>query len=140
MMGSRLAELPRQECLALLAAAQVGRVVYTDGALPMCTPVNYVVYRNAIIFRTSPGARILSAVEDTVVAFEVDDFDVVKRTGWSVLATGTATAVRDVSTLLRLERTGLVAWAGGERSCWVRIVPTLLTGRRVLGAVGAMIA
>jgi hypothetical protein len=38
------------------------------------------------------------------VAFEVDRFDEDGQSGWSVLVTGTATRVTDVSTLVRLEQ------------------------------------
>jgi nitroimidazol reductase NimA-like FMN-containing flavoprotein (pyridoxamine 5'-phosphate oxidase superfamily) len=129
---TRLVDVAREDCVALLKSAQVGRVVYTDGALPVCTPVTYTMYGRAIVFRTTTSARITRAVQDSVVAFEVDDFDVDRRTGWSVLATGTATAVHDSSTLLRLEQTGLASWAGSDRTEWIRIVPTLLSGRRLV--------
>ena len=65
-----------------------------------------------------------------VVAFQADDIDQTRRAGWSVLVTGLASAVRDVSTLVRLEQLGLASWAGNDRSHWVRISLTEVTGRR----------
>jgi hypothetical protein len=80
------------------------------------------------------------ALDGAVVAFEVDRFDEDGQSGWSVLVTGTATRVTDVSTLVRLEQLRLSTAAGEDRSCWMRIVPAMVTGRRVptLGEVAAV--
>ena len=132
MTNSTLVTLDRQECLRLLEGATVGRVVHTDRALPACTPVNFRLVGEAVVFRTAASSRLAAATADAVVAFEVDDFDAVSGTGWTVLVTGVATAVRDVSALVRLDQLGLVAWAGPDRSHWVRITVADISGRRVV--------
>jgi hypothetical protein len=140
MNSNRLRDIPRDECLRLIAHQPVGRVVYTDGALPVCTPVNFAVHQKALVFRTAPASRMALALDGAVVAFEVDRFDEDGQSGWSVLVTGTATRVTDVSTLVRLEQLRLSPAAGEDRSCWMRIVPAMVTGRRVptLGEVAAV--
>ncbi|MCW2680455.1 MAG: hypothetical protein JWM62_1856 [Frankiales bacterium] len=140
MAYDRLIELDRDACLSLLAGGKVGRVVHTDRALPACTPVNYRLVGQAVVFRTSPTSRLAAATSDAVVAFEVDDIDPDTSTGWSVLATGVASAVRDVSVLVRLEQLGLVPWAGPDHPHWVHIAIADLTGRRVLPAGEASVA
>jgi nitroimidazol reductase NimA-like FMN-containing flavoprotein (pyridoxamine 5'-phosphate oxidase superfamily) len=137
MTTSSLVALDRQECLRLLGGATVGRVVHTDRALPACTPVNFRLVGEAVVFRTAASSRLAAATTDAVVAFEVDDIDPARGTGWSVLVTGVATAVRDVSTLVRLDQLGLVAWAGDDRQHWVRIAVADVSGRRVEAAPGA---
>ena len=132
MTENRLHDLPRDECLRLIATVPIGRVVYTDRALPVCTPVNFRVHRTAIVFRTAPASRLAAAVDGAVVAFEVDRFDSDGRAGWSVLVTGTATHVEDVGTLLRLEQLGVAPAAGDDRSRWIRIMPAEVAGRRVV--------
>jgi nitroimidazol reductase NimA-like FMN-containing flavoprotein (pyridoxamine 5'-phosphate oxidase superfamily) len=132
MTHSTLVALDRTECLQLLAGATVGRVVHTDRALPACTPVNFRLVGEAVVFRTAASSRLAAATADAVVAFEVDDFDPAAGSGWTVLVTGVATAVRDVSTLVRLDQLGLVAWAGSDRCHWVRITVADVTGRRVV--------
>jgi hypothetical protein len=57
-----------------------------------------------------------------------------------VLVTGVATAVRDVSTLVRLDQLGLVAWAGADRQHWVRITVADVSGRRVVAPTDALAA
>lgn len=132
-MDTRLQTLTREECLSLLSHTRYGRVVYTEAALPSCTPVNYVLDGAAIVFRTVPGSRLARATADAVVAFEVDEVNPTTGSGWSVLVTGVSQAVRDDSALLRLEQLGLAPWIGAEgRGHWVRITPTIVSGRRLL--------
>ncbi len=123
-------ELDRQECLRLLSGARVGRVVHTDRALPACTPVAFRVVGREVVFRTAAGSRLAAATSDAVVAFEADEVDVDRGTGWSVLVTGVASAVRDVSTLVRLEQLGLVPWDSAESGGWVHLAIADVTGSR----------
>lgn len=128
----RLVELDREQCLQLLASAKVGRVVHTSRALPACTLVNYRLTGHAIVFRTAVGSALAAATADCVVAFEVDHVDEDAGIGWSVVVTGVASAVRDVSTLARLDQLGLASWAGSDRSHWVHITIAEVKGRRVV--------
>jgi nitroimidazol reductase NimA-like FMN-containing flavoprotein (pyridoxamine 5'-phosphate oxidase superfamily) len=129
--GSGFDVLSRTECLRLLASAKVGRVVYTEGALPAVTPVNFALDGTVVVFRTATGSRLARATQGAVVAFEVDRIDEDSQRGWSVVVTGVAEPVGGTSELLRVEQRGLVSWAGVERSHYVRIVPAVVTGRRV---------
>ncbi|MGZ4608702.1 MAG: pyridoxamine 5'-phosphate oxidase family protein [Actinomycetes bacterium] len=133
--GSSLEVLSRAESLRLLASTTVGRVVYTADALPAVTPVNFAMQGSAVVFRTASGSRLARATDDQVVAFEADRIDEVTQSGWSVVITGIAEAVRDASELLRVEQLGLVSWADGARDHFVRIVPGAVTGRRIAAAV-----
>lgn len=123
--------LTDEECYALLRSASIGRVVYTDAALPVCTPVNFALDGRSVVFRTAAGSRLARATASAVTAFEVDDIRTESRSGWSVLVTGPSSAVTGVGELLRLEQLGLASWAGGDRSHWVRLQPGLVTGRRL---------
>lgn len=131
MLVNLLAELTRTECMALLRTVPIGRAVYTDGALPVCSPVAFHVDGSSIVFRTREGSRIAISVRDSVIAFEADDYDAASNGGWSVLVTGTATEVRDAGSIARLEETAATPWVV-ERSCWIRIVPTLVRGNRLM--------
>src|ERR1700739_3736503 len=70
-----LEELERDECLRLLATAEIGRVIISTGALPAALPVNFFLDGDAIIFRTAPGTKLSAACDHAVVAFEVDSID-----------------------------------------------------------------
>lgn len=120
------------ECRRLLAADEVGRLALIDGGTPAVFPINYVVDGDAVVFRTAPGTK-LSAGPRRRVAFEIDDFDRSRRTGWSVVVTGRLEEVTayDAATLQRVTRLPVEPWAGGERAHWMRIVPDRITGRRI---------
>jgi nitroimidazol reductase NimA-like FMN-containing flavoprotein (pyridoxamine 5'-phosphate oxidase superfamily) len=88
-------ELDRTECLRLLVKAAIGRVVFTESALPAAQPVTYLLDDQEIIFRTANGSKLATATRHHVVAFETDQVDERCRTGWSVLGVGEAYEVVD---------------------------------------------
>lgn len=91
-----LRELPRAEALRRLGSVALGRVVFTDRALPAIRPVNHLLDDGRVIIRSHSGAAILFAAErGVVVAYEADAIDPVERVGWSVVVTGVATLVDD---------------------------------------------
>lgn len=125
--------LPPEECRELLAAKSVGRVAFNGPDGPQVLPVNYVVLRRSIFFRTAAGSALGKAMRSTRVAFEIDDIDEVLQSGWSVVAVGEAELVDDPDLLVELwGDQGPKPWAIGLRTQFVRITPTRLTGRRVL--------
>ena len=125
--------LPPEECRELLAAKSVGRVAFNGPDGPQVLPVNYVVLRRSIFFRTAAGSALGNAMRSTRVAFDIDDIDEVLQTGWSVVAVGEAELVDDPDLLVELwGDQGPKPWAIGLRTQFVRITPARLTGRRVL--------
>jgi uncharacterized protein len=125
--GDGLEVLSREECLELLASASIGRVVFTDGGLPVILPVTFVLDEEAIVFRTQSGSRLATKTAGSVVAFEVDDAELALRVGWSVSVCGQATT-EPISPSLAQR---LQAWAPGRRDQVVRIPLTLVSGRRI---------
>jgi nitroimidazol reductase NimA-like FMN-containing flavoprotein (pyridoxamine 5'-phosphate oxidase superfamily) len=122
-----LEELTRDECLALLASAPIGRVAVAQGdAAPLVVPVNFVVDGDVIVFRTDAGAK-LTGLQAGPISFEVDDADPFRNLGWSVLVRGTAT----IATPAEVEHLDLAPWVGGPKPHWVRLPTTDMTGRRV---------
>lgn len=80
----------RGGCLALLTSVPIGRVVYTDQALPAVTPVNFVLVGDEVTILTASGSALAAAVRGAVVAFQADRIDPATRTGWSVTIVGRA--------------------------------------------------
>jgi nitroimidazol reductase NimA-like FMN-containing flavoprotein (pyridoxamine 5'-phosphate oxidase superfamily) len=124
--------LTEDEASQLLAGAEVGRVGITMGALPAIFPVNYRVIDGAIVFFTAPGSKMSAAVGGAVVAFEVDDYQLADRSGWSVLAVGRAEVVTDPATAAKARALHLQPFADGPRDTLVRIDPTFISGRRLV--------
>jgi nitroimidazol reductase NimA-like FMN-containing flavoprotein (pyridoxamine 5'-phosphate oxidase superfamily) len=124
--------IDRDECLRLLARDEVGRLAVVIGRSPAIFPINYVLDGDTIVFRTDEGTK-LSAAERAPACFEIDDIDREHRTGWSVVASGRLEEVTqyDARTLERLHQLPLDPWAGGDKSHWMRLIPEVITGRRV---------
>ena len=122
--------LEREECLRLLAADTVGRLGVVDGGTPVVLPVNYVVDRGTIVFRTDEGTKLDAGLRDRA-CFEIDGFDRERRSGWSVLATGRIVEEAAPEVIDRLRGLLLSPWAGGAKAHWLRLVPERVTGRRV---------
>ncbi|MFF4603192.1 pyridoxamine 5'-phosphate oxidase family protein [Streptomyces sp. NPDC001339] len=122
-------ELDRQECLRLLSLVPIGRIVYTDDALPAVLPVDFFLDRDhSVVVRTSAGSRMAHAVDGAVVAFQADRFDDAAHTGWSVIVTGRATLVTDARDKEQLHAAGLRAWAAVPEDVFIRISLELVTG------------
>lgn len=126
-------ELTRDESLALLPSVPVGRVVFTDRALPAVVPVNFLVDHGRIVLRTGATSSLAAAVRGSVVAFEVDQIDPEARQGWSVVVTGRASEVRDTLELDRLRDLPLLPWVGGPVDHLITISIELVNGRRIGG-------
>jgi Pyridoxamine 5'-phosphate oxidase len=94
----RTLDLTPAESWQLLGGVSLGRVVFTQHAMPAIRPVNHLVDDETIIIRSHLGAVIVAhaGTEDgVVVCYEADELDPVRHTGWSVIATGLARLVRD---------------------------------------------
>ncbi len=127
--GRILRTLSPAECFALLEQGGVGRVGFMSAAGIVMLPVNFAVAGKAIIFRTAPDT-LLAAYGNAPVSFEADHLDDARREGWSVLVQGHAHKVIDESEVRRLEHgLRLEPWAAGARDVYVRITPTLISGR-----------
>ncbi|MBA9005244.1 pyridoxamine 5'-phosphate oxidase family protein [Thermomonospora cellulosilytica] len=123
--------LGTEECLSLLAQAPIGRIVFTDRALPAIQLVNFVLDDGEVIIRTGEGSKLAAAARNAIVAFEADDYDPVTRTGWSVVLVGASRVVTNAAELARLRTLPLEPWAPGPRDDFIRIRAGLLSGRRI---------
>lgn len=136
---SGLEILDEDECRDLLARTMIGRIVFTHQALPAVQPVNFVLDRGDIVIKTSRTSRLTTAAADTVVAFEIDEYDTEARTGWSVVVVGRARRVTDPREIIRLEALPLRSWAPGERDTFIRIRSELVSGRRFSDTAEAVV-
>ena len=59
---------PPEECRELLAAKSVGRVGFNGPDGPQVLPVNYVVHRRGIFFRTAVGSALSAATRSSRAA------------------------------------------------------------------------
>ncbi|WP_042404912.1 pyridoxamine 5'-phosphate oxidase family protein [Streptacidiphilus carbonis] len=128
----RTVELNRAQCLRLLGGVSLGRIVFTQHALPAIRPVNHIVVDGDIIVRTHQGAALAAHVQGipvpgAVVAYEADIIDPDTHLGWSVVATGYARLVTDPAELAQYQGR-LQPWVDQAMDHAVRIHPEVITG------------
>src|ERR1700712_4514121 len=78
------------ECRRLLGTVPIGRLAFTEGALPTIQPVRFAVLGDDVLIPARAGSKVLAASSGAIVAFEVDDFDAQGRSGWNVTVIGPA--------------------------------------------------
>ncbi|WAL63288.1 pyridoxamine 5'-phosphate oxidase family protein [Amycolatopsis cynarae] len=125
-----LRSLSRAECETLLSSVPVGRLVFSEGALPAIRPVNFLYRGGEIIVRTTRHGA-MSRLNGEVVAFEADDVDPEARMGWSVVAVGWVEPVTDIDEVVMLTDPRRRPWPLGERPHYLRIHVEILTGRQL---------
>lgn len=127
-----LERLDRDECLELLAREQVGRLAVVHGGAPEIFPVNYVLDGSSILFRTAPGTKLVAGSGRTV-CFEVDGFNTVTCSGWSVVVSGRLEEVTRYAptTWERVEQLSVEPWAPGKKPHCMLLVASRISGRRV---------
>lgn len=123
----RVTRLTHDEAVALLARHSVGRFAYVARqGVPDVVPVNYVWRDGAVLIRSGPGPKLQAAQRGERVAFEVDELDVDRHTGISVVVTGRADVDHS-----RPDEADLEPWASGPRRHLIRITPSRVDGRRI---------
>jgi len=132
---AELVELDRDECLRLLAEANLGRLaVNAPGWAPVIRPVTYLFDESSqsVVFRSAQGSKFSALVQSGEAAFEIDGIEPVGHTGWSVIVVGPAEEITHAAEVQRLEQLGLQPWAPGEKPHWLRIRTTVVSGRRIV--------
>ena len=135
MQSRQTVELTVAESWQLLGRVSLGRVVFTQHAMPAIRPVNHLIDDETIIVRSHLGAAIVAraaADDGTGVCYEADDLDPVRHTGWSVIATGMARLVREPAAITRYEQL-LEPWVAGRMDYVISIKPQIITGIRLVG-------
>jgi hypothetical protein len=128
-----LQALSEAECLRLLTENNAGRIaVVADGQI-VIRPVNYVVDDDSIVVRTN-WARLIHMCPASM-AFEIDGYDAVRGTGWSVLVHGFGHDVTDALdvTSEHLQTLAVSPWAPGPQPRLLRVVVQAISGHRYGG-------
>jgi uncharacterized protein len=129
MSSSDTVHLDERECWRLLERHVVARLAVDVGGRPDIFPINYVVDGNSIVFRTGAGTKLAGAVLARHVAVEIDGLEV-DGSVWSVVVKGVAHEVTDMEERFAMDDLPLYPWIASEKPDFVRIEPTLTTGRR----------
>ncbi|WP_027941795.1 pyridoxamine 5'-phosphate oxidase family protein [Amycolatopsis taiwanensis] len=132
---NELHTLDFKECFELLRTQSVGRLVFTEQALPAIRLVNYSLFNGEIALRIGRSPRI-PRLDRAVVAFEVDNIDSTARSGWSVVVIGKARQVVDIDELVMLCDPAHRPWASGGGDQVLCVDTEQVTGQRFPLALG----
>jgi hypothetical protein len=112
--------------MRLLTTALMGRIVYTQSALPAVEPVRFTLDSGHMFAAVGPVSTLPSTVHQSVVAFQADHLDD-GRYGWTVTVTvtvvGDVQGVSDPAKIERLRGLGLMSWTPGGRDQFLHITP-----------------
>ncbi len=127
---SEIRSLEVDTCWELLRSVSIGRLAVIVAERPEIFPVNHVVDRGTIIFRTADGTKLAGSIGSAPVAFEVDGYDESTAEAWSVIVKGRAEEIRQLHDLLDTVDLPLEPWHGDPKHRFIRIEPEEVTGRR----------
>jgi nitroimidazol reductase NimA-like FMN-containing flavoprotein (pyridoxamine 5'-phosphate oxidase superfamily) len=124
--------LSTEECRSRLEAGTIGRVAWNTVEGPQIMPVTYTVHKGAVVFRTAAYGPLADLRHIRQVAFEIDEYDVGARTGWSVLVTGQSRAAAKADELVELwTKADPVPWAPGTRNLFIEVSLDQVSGRAI---------
>jgi hypothetical protein len=119
------------DCRRLLAGQGVGRLGFSDGALPAIVPVSYVLRGDDVLIPADQRSPVVAAVRRAVVVFEVGDLDPASRSGWSVSAVGPSRVITDPRDIAAIDAGGLPTGPPAPSRCYISVRPGLLRGWRM---------
>ena len=120
--------LNEDESWDLLSSVSLGRLVTTINGRAEIFPVNFVVQKRTVLFRTAEGTKLFTTVMNEKVLFEADDHTVAE--GWSVIIRGTARMLSSAEDIREAERAQLMPWVPTEKLRFVRVTPAEISARR----------
>lgn len=132
--ATEMLTLDREECLALLAANNFGRIaVRTGDGTPAVRPVNYSFDEpsQSVVFHTGRGSKFQALVHEAHAAFEIDSIDPDGDTGWSVIVSGVVEEVTNRAEVQRLSERVVRSWAPANKPFWMRLRAFTVSGRRI---------
>jgi hypothetical protein len=114
------------EAWALLERVDLGRLGVTVGSLPLIVPLHFACDGTDLVFGVEPYSPLVTALDNTVVAFEAGGHDAEADRWWTV-------AVRGVASLLApgLELPAPIATPAPDDLRGARLTPRLVVGAGV---------
>ncbi len=133
--GPPIEALSTSTCWSLVRGVVVGRIAFTglDGDVEIF-PVNVVVDRGSIVFRTAAGAKLAFAETGGRSTFEADDVDQAHDSVWSVVMKGPTSVIRGHQAVIDTFEVDVHAWHAGRKPTYVRLTPDVVTGRRFVSS------
>jgi uncharacterized protein len=123
--------LDMAECRRLLPTVAIGRMAFTEAAMPSIQPAAFAISGEDVLIPTGLGSKMAAGSRGAVVAFEVDDYDLVERTGWNVTVIGPSRLISVPSQVAALDALGVLPWAPAMTHCYIALHMAVVRGRRI---------
>lgn len=124
--------LSESECWRLLRSVDLGRIALaTDDGIEIF-PINFVVDRGTIVFRTAAGTKLTRVSQTSEIAFEADDSDPPAGVAWSVVVKGDAETIHGRTAVFDAFEINLRPWHNSNKPFFVRLEPRSISGRRLV--------
>lgn len=127
-------DLSRSECFELLRQHSLGRIIYSDQALPTVEPVNYAVHHHSVVLLTRASSKLAVAIHNVVVGFEADRIANDLQTGWGIRAVGLAHPVDNPDVIHELTTLPLRSWNTDGQQLYIQIPLDIIQGRHITPA------
>lgn len=127
-----LQELSVEDSWKLAASSALSRIGWNSPSGPVVIPVNHVIHESTVWVRTSAYSSMAEQIDESAVALLADDIDPESHLGWSVQFRGRAEILYREDHVPH-EVLTLRTWPAGARPLWVRLAPTQVNGRRLVG-------
>ncbi|MET3719978.1 MULTISPECIES: pyridoxamine 5'-phosphate oxidase family protein [unclassified Arthrobacter] len=125
-----ITNLTFDECWELLADEAVGRLALVVDGHPEIFPINFVLNRRSISFRTAGGTKLWNAATGRPAALEIDGYDPHTEEAWSVVVRGDTEVIQDQADKDAVDELSLEPWQPGPKEHYIRLTASALTGRR----------
>jgi nitroimidazol reductase NimA-like FMN-containing flavoprotein (pyridoxamine 5'-phosphate oxidase superfamily) len=114
----------------LLGSATVGRLAVAVANVPDIFPLNFIVDRETVVFRTGEGSKLAALAIESRVAFEADGYDEGLGEAWSVVVKGRAEEIKQLYDVVEASTFPIFPWQAGSKHRVVRIAVDEISGRR----------
>lgn len=130
MLLQGLNSLQREPSIELMQTASVGRLIFTEQALPAVQLVDFRWWRGDAVIRITEAAVLSAVLRNHVVAFEADELGTDLDHRWSVTVVGHCTVITEVTDLIELAAMFPRPSVGGRHDYFVRVRAEKVSGRR----------
>ncbi len=131
MNDLRIAKLQEDACFALLRDADIGRlVVCSEESGVDVFPINFVVDRGTLLFRTDEGTKTRLIRAGASTAVEIDDHDDVEGVAWSVVAKGRCHVIERFDEMVEALDVPIQPWLPDGKHLILRLEPDEVSGRQ----------
>ncbi len=120
--------LTPQDSLRLLESVPIGRIAFTDHALPVVQPVPFLLDDGSVVIRTGDGSKLAAVARNSVVAFQADHLDPGSHRGWAVMVVGRTAHVIDPDEITRLDAKVPRSWFSSDQDRLIRISAEMIDG------------